>query len=152
MLTVQEGHQFPRLSLSRQGARFEPPRGRSGALFYFMRTGDCPVCRAHVRRLVQLWPEFSAAGFAVTIVTADEKDAAEVEGTLASPFPVAWGVEAHRGLGFGRVLFGTIQQSGTVITDPEGTILKLVRSTLPSNAFPEDDVIDVVQKRAVTGA
>ncbi|HEY1086169.1 MAG TPA: redoxin domain-containing protein [Archangium sp.] len=152
MLTVQEGHPFPRLSLARQGARFEPPRGRSGTLFYFMRTGDCPVCRAHVRRLAQLWPEFSAAGFSVIVVTADEKDAAEVEQTLRSPFPVAWGVEAHRGLGFGRVLFGTIQQSGTVITNAEGTIVKLVRSTLPSNAFPEDEVIHLVQQHAVRGA
>lgn len=145
MLTIREGHRFPRLSLSRRGARFDPPQGRSGALFYFMRTGDCPVCRAHVRRLAQLWPEFSAAGFTVIIVTVDEKDAAEVESTLSTPFPVAWGVEAHRGLGFGRVLFGTIQQSGTVVTNAEGTILKLVRSTLPSNAFREDDVIDLVK-------
>lgn len=148
MSLVREGGPFPRLELQQRGTRFDPPHSPAGTLFYFMRTGDCPVCRAHVRRLAQLFPELKADGFSVVVVTPEAKGALEVESSIAPPFPVVWGSQAHRGLGLGRVLFGTIQQSGTAVVDAEGLVLLLVRATLPTGAFPEDEVLELVKKHA----
>lgn len=135
------GDALPPLALLHRGVPFKPPATSKGTLYYFMRTADCPVCRAHVRRLTQLWPTFERAGFSVVVVVNDATGASSVATSLKPPFPVVSGAEAHRGLGFERVLFGLVQQSGTVVVDARNIIIKLVRATMPTSAFPEDDLL-----------
>ncbi|MBL9037082.1 MAG: hypothetical protein JNG84_01085, partial [Archangium sp.] len=67
------------------------------------------------------------------------------------PFPVVAGHDAHRAVGLGRVLFGVVQQSGTLVVDPRGVITMVVRATVPTGAFPEDDVFKLLEARAPAG-
>jgi peroxiredoxin len=138
---LEPGDALPTLALQHRGLPFKPPTAPKGTLYYFMRTADCPVCRAHVRRLTQLSSTFERAGFSVVVVVNDVAGANSVATSLKPPFPVVSGAEAHRGLGFERVLFGLVQQSGTVVVDARNVIVKLVRATLPTSAFPEDDLL-----------
>lgn len=142
---IQAGDPFPRLTLESRGIPFTRPASGHGTLFYFMRTGGCPVCRAHVLRLAQLFPTFQSAGFSVVVVVADRSEATEVADRLKLPFPVVSGDAAHQSVGLGKVLFGAIQQSGTVVIDARGAVLMVVRATLPTSAFPEDDVLALLE-------
>ncbi len=139
-MLLQPGDLLPRLSLLREGkpAQLEP--GRAGLLLYFMRTADCPVCRAHVKRLVSMHEELRREGFTVGVVVPAPDSDLGVASSLKATFPVVQGQAAHGALGLKRVLFELVQQSGTVVTDASGRITLLQRATNPGSAFPEDAV------------
>ena len=143
---INVGDSLPKLALAYRGSPFRFTPGRRGAALYFMRSVDCAVCRAHVLRLVQLAPQAEAAGFSLAVVVPDAAGASQVASSLKVPFPVVSGGEAHRDVGLGRVLFGVIQQSGTVVTDGRGSVVMVVRATLPHNSFPEDEVIALFER------
>ncbi|MDP2273298.1 MAG: redoxin domain-containing protein [Archangium sp.] len=153
---IKTGDSLPKLTLAYRGSPFRVTPGRSGALLYFMRAANCAVCRAHVKRLVQFASQAEAAGFTVAIVVPDAAGAAEVASSLKTPFPVVSGSEAHNDVGLSKVLFGIVQQSGTVVTDGQGNVVVLVRATLPTSAFPEDEVLALFERStthpgAITG-
>lgn len=49
-------------------------------------------------------------------------------------------------MGLSKVLFGTVQQSGTVAIDRQNGVVVLVRATLPTKAFPEDEVLALFER------
>lgn len=124
---------------------------RAGArlrIFYFMRTADCPVCRNHVKRLVELAPSLGELGADVTVLTPDDETPAWA-GTL--PFPLVTGKAAYLAAGFGRTL-GAIQQSGTIVASADGTILDVRRATLPFQAFDEHALLALVRSAKLAAA
>ena len=150
---ISVGEPLPKLTLAHRASPFRVTPGRSGAVLYFMRAANCAVCRAHVRRLVQLAPQAEAAGFTVVVVVPDAAGATEVASSLKTTFPVVSGSDAHRDVGLSKVLFGVVQQSGTVVTNREGGVVVLVRATLPTSAFPEDEVLALFERNtAPSGA
>lgn len=109
-------------------------------MLYFMRSEDCPLCRAHVKRLVAMHEQLKRRDLNVGVVVPAPDSEAAVASSLKTPFPVLQGQAAHAQVGLKRVLFEVVQQSGTVITDGEGRITLLHRATNPGSAFPEDAV------------
>ena len=139
-MLLQLGDQLPRLSLFREGKPLRVDPGPGGLLLYFMRSEDCPLCRAHVKRLVAMYDTLKRQQVNVAVVVPSPDSDAAVSSSLRTPFPVVQGQAAHAQLGLKRVLFEVVQQSGTVITDGEGRITLLHRATNPGSAFPEDAV------------
>lgn len=139
-MLLQPGDLLPRLTLHREGKPVQLEPGRSGLLLYFMRTADCPLCRAHVKRLVTMHAELTRNGLNVGVVVPAPDSEVGVASSLKTTFPVVQGQAAHAQLGLQRVLFELVQQSGTVVTDATGRIVLLQRATNPGSAFPEDAV------------
>lgn len=139
-MLLQPGDLLPRLSLLREGKPVQLEPGRSGTLLYFMRTADCPVCRAHVKRLVAMHEALTRHGLTVGVVVPAPDSELGVASSLKTTFPVVQGQAAHAQVGLKRVLFELVQQSGTVVTDTAGRITLLQRATSPGSAFPEDAV------------
>jgi len=105
-----------------------------------MRTADCPLCRAHVKRLVSMKEELERHGLSVAVVVPAPDSEVGVASSLKTTFPVVQGQAAHGQLGLKRVLFELVQQSGTAVVDAAGRIVLLQRATNPGSAFPEDAV------------
>lgn len=118
-----------------------PPVAARRRIFYFMRTGDCAVCRTHVRRLVELAPTLAQLGAAVSVFVPDADAPAWAEDL---PFPLVTGPAAYLAAGFGRTL-GAIQQSGTVVADGDGTVLHVRRATIPFQAFHERELLALLR-------
>lgn len=110
-------------------------------IFYFMRTGDCAVCRTHVKRLVELAPTMARLGAEVTIFVPDEAAPAWARDL---PYPLVAGKDAYLAAGFGRTL-GAVQQSGTIVADGGGRIVHVRRATLPFQAFHERELLALLR-------
>ena len=126
--------------------------GRGGLLLYFMRSADCPLCRAHVKRLVAMHAQLARSGLKVCVVVPAPDSEVGVASSLKTTFPVVQGQAAHAQLGLQRVLFELVQQSGTVITDATGRITLLQRATNPGSAFPEDAVWALLEQPGKSAA
>ena len=139
---IQPGNRLPPLHLNYRGLPTELIPGRSGQVLYFMRTANCPVCLAHVRRLAILSADLSRAGFSIAaIVPASASNLeSEVVRTTGASFPVLVGSGSHELVGLRRIFFSLLQQSGTVITDSTGAVLSITRSSMPQGAFPESEL------------
>lgn len=112
--------------------------GREGVLLYFMRAASCPICQRHV---IDLGGASGAAligtGRAiVALVPEDPARAALARQRTGNVLPVLSAPELYVALGFRRVLFGGIQQSGTVLVARDGAIVRVHRASLPTNALP----------------
>lgn len=150
---IEIGDQIPRLTLrDSAGLPFKVNPGPAGGVLYFMRTADCPVCRAHVKRLATLYPELQAAGFSVTVVVPEGGSAQRVSDSTTVPFAVVAGSDSHHAFGLRRVLFGVLQQSGTAVFDNRMNIIAVIRSSVPTHAFPEDDVMSLIQRHSTKPA
>lgn len=108
-------------------------------LVYFMRTFDCPICRAHVRVLRDRHAELVALGARIVVVGPGEADGATA---LAArypglPFPVVADTtgDAYRAARLRKALFGTIQQSGFVLLGADGTPRLEHAATIPLDAL-----------------
>lgn len=117
-------------------------------IFYFMRTAECPVCRSHVKRLVDLGPVLARAGAAVTVLAPDETAPAWA---AALPFPLRLDRAAYAAAGMGRTL-NAIQQSGTIVADGAGKVLAITRATLPFLAFDERALLRLLGVTSVAAA
>ena len=113
-------------------------------VFYFMRTGDCPVCRVHVRRLLDLKDRLAGLGASVTVLVPEESAPKWAAGFA---LPVAAAPELYALAGFHRTL-GAIQQSGTLVADANGQVLSVRRATLPFQAFDEHELLALLETSA----
>jgi hypothetical protein len=109
-----------------------------------MRTADCPVCRAHVKRLITLAPRLTDKGLSVVVVVPEGEAERQVAQSLHTPFPVVQGVTAHASIGLQRRLF-LVQQSGTVIHDAARLVTHVRAATLPGGSFDEDAVLELLK-------
>lgn len=113
--------------------------GSERLLVYFMRTFDCPICRAHVRVLRDRHDELRALGARVVVVGPGRPEGAAA---LAArypglPFPVVADTtgDAYRAAHLRKALFGTIQQSGFVLLDAQGEPRLEHAATIPLDAL-----------------
>ncbi|HEY3504282.1 MAG TPA: peroxiredoxin family protein [Actinocatenispora sp.] len=110
--------------------------GESGVLLFFMRATSCPVCRAHVRDLARRRDDLLAHDVRVLIaVPEDRGTAAAWQARSRTPFPVLTGRDGYAAFGLARRLFGTVQQSGSVLVDRHGVVRHAHATTSPLNAY-----------------
>jgi peroxiredoxin len=146
-LTTEEGHPFPEPLLR----RFIAQSGRVHVL-YFMRAAGCSICGAHVQQLAAEKQRLNELKVEVVIVVPEgEAEARALREEKKLPFAVVAGQDAHAQMGLTRAVFGSIQQSGTVVVDSTGNIALLTRATWPGNALDLPGVLAVLARLKGTG-
>ncbi|MEU2258271.1 peroxiredoxin family protein [Nocardia xishanensis] len=155
MLT--SGSPAPELELedtAGQAWRLADHRGAHGVLLYFMRSTSCPICNRHVRDLVARRNEFDAAGIRVLIAIPEDRVAGLAWKTEHGvPFPVLVGSAGtpHESVGLTRKVFGSMQQSGSILVDGDGIVRHAHGATLPTNSYDKKGImaaIDAMRSRA----
>ncbi|SEF27291.1 Peroxiredoxin [Amycolatopsis pretoriensis] len=112
--------------------------GRDAVLLYFMRSTSCPICNRHVRDLIG-----SAVGVRVLVVVPEDRArAAAWKAERGIPFPVLTGRHdsPHEMIGLSRKVFGSMQQSGSVLIDAHGVIRHAHGATLPTNSYDKKGI------------
>ena len=142
-MSIQVGTQIPQFELLLAGRPYRAAPGKRGQLLYFMRTADCPVCRAHVKRLIAIAPQLEASGLNILVIVPEGDSEGQVAQTLKTPFPVVQGIAAHSSFGLHRKLLSLVQESGTVVYDAAGLVVHARSAINPSNAFDEDAVLEL---------
>jgi len=113
--------------------------GRDGVILYFMRTAGCAICQSHVIELARVRDALERGGHSViALVPESGVHAALAEKQTGGGLPVMSAPDLYVTLGFRRVLFGGIQQSGTALIHRDGTITRVHRASLPLNALARD--------------
>ncbi|RKT66959.1 peroxiredoxin family protein [Saccharothrix variisporea] len=122
--------------------------GRHAVLLYFMRSTTCPVCNRHVRDLAADADRFTAAGVQVLVaVPEDRGTAAAWKAKRNTPFPVLTALDGtpHELVGLSRKVFGSMQQSGSILVDTHGTVRHAHGSTLPTAAYDKKGVAAAIE-------
>lgn len=109
-------------------------QGRHAVLLYFLRATTCPVCNRHVRELAKL---ASTDAKVLLAVPEDRETAAAWKAKNRIPFTVLTGRRAtpHEMVGLSRKVFGSMQQSGSILIDAQGTVRHAHGATMPPNAL-----------------
>ena len=129
-----------------------PGPGRNRVL-YFMRSADCPVCMAHLRKLDLQLPRLESLGATVVVFVPDHSGAVEAAPGRPFPFAVVSGPEAYGQLGLRKALLGIVQQSGSAVVDGAGRLVYLHRATMPFAALDEVTLFAALEAReAALGA
>jgi peroxiredoxin len=113
-------------------------KGKDNVLIYFMRALSCAQCNAHVQSFIKNQSEFDAAGVKIVVaVPEDLKDAAAWKARKNIPYPVVAGAAGtpHESVGLLRKVFGTLQQSGTILLDSTGAVRYTQVSTVPTTSY-----------------
>jgi peroxiredoxin len=129
---------LPHALLERLPAPMPEARRR---ILYFMRSVYCPVCRSHVKCLAELSGALRVLKADVVILTPPERASKARKWIARQPFQVVATDDAHAAAGLGRVIFGTIQQSGTLLVGLDGSILLARRATVPFKSFDERSLL-----------
>lgn len=143
---IRPGDPAPELALedtTGNEVRLADLHGRCGVLLFFMRSASCPVCHAHVRDLAKRQDYFRANNIRVLVaVPEDRATAAAWKERSHTPFPVLTGRTGtpHEAFGLARRLFGTMQQSGSVLIDPQGTVRHAHGATSPLNSYDKKGI------------
>lgn len=126
--------------------------GRHAVLLYFMRSTTCPMCNRHVRDLVENADRFAAAGVRVLIaVPEDRETAAAWKAKRGIPYPVVTAAGTpHALVGLSRKVFGSMQQSGTVLLDAQGIVRHAHGATLPTSSYDKQGIIAAVESLRTT--
>lgn len=122
-------------------------RGRHAVLLFFMRSTSCPVCHTHVRDLVERADELAADDVRVLIAVPEDRAAATAwKAKRGIPFPVLTGrrESPHEMVGLGRKVFGSVQQSGSVLVDREGVVRHAHGATLPTSSYDKEGIAAAV--------
>jgi peroxiredoxin len=130
-------------------------RGTSSVLIYFMRTATCPVCNRHVRDLVSRADEFGASGVAVLIAVPEGRaEAAAWKAKSKIPYTVVTGERGtpHETVGLTKVVFGALQQSGSILVDEQGVVRHSHAATLPPRAYDKSGLAAALERLAPTAA
>jgi peroxiredoxin len=118
-------------------------KGKGNVLVYFMRSLSCAQCNAHVQSFVKSQADFDAANVEIIVaVPEDLKDAAAWKARKNIPYTVVAGAAGtpHESVGLLRKVFGTLQQSGSVIVDTSGVVRYTEVSTLPTTSYNRAEV------------
>ena len=131
-----------------QAVRLSDYQGNHALLIYFMRSTSCPVCNRHVQDLIRRRDELAADNVRVLVaVPEDRRAAAEWKAKRQIPFPVLTGRRStpHEMIGLSRKVFGSLQQSGSVIVDSQGVIRHAHGATLPTSGYRRKAITTAVQ-------
>lgn len=119
-------------------------------LLYFMRSALCPVCTRHVRDLVASAGTLAAAGVRVFVAVPEDRPAAAAwRAKHRIPFPVLTG-RPHELVGLGRKVFGSVQQSGSVLVDAQGIVRHAHGATLPTGSYDRPGIFAAVARLRTT--
>ncbi|WP_027343118.1 peroxiredoxin family protein [Hamadaea tsunoensis] len=113
-------------------------------LLYFMRATTCPICVRHVRDLSRHIGEYAALGARIVVVVPEGPATARAWAARQKlPFPVVTGAQGspHEEVGLLRTVFGAVQQSGTVLVDPNGVVRHVKAATLPTAGYDRAAVL-----------
>jgi peroxiredoxin len=113
-------------------------KGKTNVLVYFMRALSCAQCNAHVQSFAKNQAIFDNAGVEIIVaVPEDLADAAAWKAKKNIPYTVVAGASGtpHESVGLLRKVFGTVQQSGTVLFDSNGVVRYTQVSTVPTTSY-----------------
>ncbi|MFC5833853.1 peroxiredoxin family protein [Nonomuraea insulae] len=137
-----------------QAVRLSGYRGDHAVLVYFMRSASCPVCNRHVQDLIRRRDEFAAGNVRVLVaVPEDRRAAAEWKARRQIPFPVliGRGSTPHEVIGLSRKVFGSMQQSGSVLIDSQGIVRHVHGATMPTGGYHRKGITAAVQALRASG-
>lgn len=126
-----------------QTVRLSDYHGKHAVLLFFMRSTSCPVCNRHVRDLVNRGDELAADNVRVLVaVPEDREKAAAWKAKHQIPFPVLISrrESPHEMIGLGRKVFGSMQQSGSILIDSEGIVRHAHGATMPTNSYDKKGI------------
>ncbi|NUW38243.1 redoxin domain-containing protein [Nonomuraea sp. SMC257] len=132
-----------------RAVRLSDYRGRHAVLIYFMRSTSCPVCNRHVQDLVRRRGEFANDGVEVLVaVPEDRGEAAAWKARRGVPFPVlvGRGDTPHELIGLGRKVFGSLQQSGSILVDSAGVVRHAHSATLPTAGYDRKGIAAAIKE------
>jgi peroxiredoxin len=118
-------------------------KGKENVLVYFMRALSCAQCNAHVQSFVKNQAVFDDAEVEIIVaVPEDLKDAAAWKARKNIPYTVVAGAEGtpHESVGLLRKVFGTLQQSGSVLFDSNGVVTYTQVSTIPTTSYNKSEI------------
>ncbi|MER5264022.1 redoxin domain-containing protein [Actinosynnema sp. NPDC002837] len=147
---LEAGSPAPHLALedtAGQAVSLSDYRGRHAVLLFFVRSTSCPVCNLHVRDLVDRADELAADDVRVLIAVPEDREAAAAwKAKRRIPFPVLTGrrESPHEVVGLGRKVFGSLQQSGSVLVDRQGVVRHAHGATLPTNSYDKKGIAAAV--------
>lgn len=121
----------------------ERTRGDGGAVVFFMRASNCPVCRAHVR-VLQAMVESGELGEARAVVVTPGGAAEAAAVSRSTTLDVVGSGDGHRDVGLGRFL--TLQHSGTFVLDASGRVLARRTSALPTASFSRKEIREALAR------
>ncbi|NUT99520.1 MAG: peroxiredoxin family protein [Saccharothrix sp.] len=117
--------------------------GKHAVLLYFMRSTTCPLCNRHVQDLATEADRYAAAGVHVLIAVPEDRETAAAwksKRGLKLTVLTATDGTPHEMVGLSRKVFGSMQQSGSVLIDPDGIIRHAHGSTLPTNSYDKKGI------------
>ncbi|MBN6054609.1 redoxin domain-containing protein [Nonomuraea sp. RK-328] len=150
---LQTGSRAPDVALEDtdgRAVRLSDFQGKHAVLIYFMRSTTCPICNRHVQDLVQRREEFAVDDVQVLVaVPEDRHEAAEWKARRRIPFPVLVGrgdSTPHEKVGLSRKVFGSMQQSGSILIDSEGVVRHVHGATLPTGGYDKKGIAAAVKE------
>jgi peroxiredoxin len=147
---IKVGQFAPDLQLtdtSGAAIRLHDFRGKSHVLIYFMRHTGCPMCNRHVKRLAANAADYAALGATIVVAVPDDAGTAtRWAARMQLPFAVVMSAEGtpHAAIGLARKVFGSMQESGTVLVDRTGVVRYLNIATVPSGGYSHRAVMDAI--------
>ncbi|HEV2633622.1 MAG TPA: redoxin domain-containing protein [Actinocrinis sp.] len=117
------------------------------ALVYFMRSKNCQICTRHAKDLDRRAAEYQGKGVQVYIAIPEGLDDAvgwKAKHEITVPVVVATVGSAYDTVGLTRKVFGSIQQSGTILVDSNGTIHYALSATMPTGGYDSQAVTNAV--------
>jgi peroxiredoxin len=118
-------------------------KGKENVLIYFMRSLSCAQCNAHVQSFVKNQSVFDDAKVEIIVaVPEDLADAAAWKAKKSIPYTVVAGAAGtpHESVGLLRKVFGTLQQSGSVLFDSNGVVTYTEVSTIPTTSYNRAEI------------
>lgn len=143
---IAAGSPAPQLVLedtTGQTVRLSDYRGRHAVLLFFMRSTSCPVCNRHVRDLVRNGDELAAENVRVLIAVPEDREQATAwKARHQIPFPVLTGRRdsPHEMVGLSRKVFGSMQQSGSILVDSHGIVRHAHGATMPTSSYDKKGI------------
>ncbi|MEV0403374.1 peroxiredoxin family protein [Actinoallomurus sp. NPDC050550] len=131
-----------------RAVRLSDYRGKNAVLIYFMRSTSCPVCNRHVQDLIRRRDEFAADDVQVLVaLPADRREAAAWKDKRQVPFPVLVGRRGtpHEMIGLSRKVFGSMQQSGSILVDSQGIVRHAHGATMPTSGYDKKGITAAIQ-------
>lgn len=115
-------------------------------LIYFMRSPSCPVCNRHVQDLIRSRNDLPNTEVLIALPS-DRQEAAAWKAKRQIPFTVVVGRRGtpHEMVGLTRKVFGSMQQSGSVLIDAEGMVRHAHGATMPIAGYDRKAIIAAAQ-------
>ena len=113
-----------------------------------MRSKSCAICTRHAKDLDRRAAEYQGKGVQVYIAIPEGQDDAaawKAKHDIVVPVVVAKAGSAHDTVGLTRKVFGSIQQSGTILVDSSGVIRYAAAATMPTGSYDKQGVADAVE-------